>query len=117
MPKKEPQVYKMKLPDNSPIIMHIYSHGNNEEYLTNIVAVLCIIKQRGLDSMCRKLEKAVLRQLEMLKNLLEAAGSRDTVSTSIDVTVCKMEIEQTQQLLQDFQKAHDEAIAKVYKQL
>ncbi len=28
-----------------------------------------------------------------------------------------MENEQTQQLLQDFQKAHDKAIAKVYKQL
>jgi hypothetical protein len=31
--------------------------------------------------------------------------------------VRKVEIEQTQQLLQDFPKAHEEAIAKVYKQL
>jgi hypothetical protein len=53
----------------------------------------------------------------MLKNLLETAGSMDTVSMDIDVTARKVEIEQTQQLLQDFQKAHDEAIAKVYKQL
>jgi hypothetical protein len=29
----------------------------------------------------------------------------------------KVETEQTQQLLQDFQKAHDKAIAKVYEQL
>ncbi len=53
----------------------------------------------------------------MLKNLLEAAGSRDTVSMNVDVQACKVDIEQTQQLLQDFQKAHDEAITKVYKQL
>jgi hypothetical protein len=86
-------------------------------YLTHIVAVLCIIKQRGLDSRCRKLEKAVLRQSKILKNLLEAAGSQDTVLTTVDVTAHKVEIEQTQQLLQDFQKSHDKAIAKVYKQL
>ncbi len=49
----------------------------------------------------------------MLKNLLEAAGLRDTVSTDADITARKVEIEQTQQLLQDFQKAHDEAITKV----
>ena len=53
----------------------------------------------------------------MLKNLLEAAGSQDTVLMTVDVTARKVEIEQTQQLLQDFQKTHDKAIAKVYKQL
>jgi hypothetical protein len=49
-PKEDPQVYKVKLPDNSHINMHIYSHRNNKEYLTHIVAVLRVIKQRGLDS-------------------------------------------------------------------
>ena len=53
----------------------------------------------------------------MLKNLLEAAGSQGTVLMTIDVTARKVEIEQTQQLLQEFQKAHDNAIAKIYKQL
>jgi hypothetical protein len=95
-PKENPQVYKVKLPDDSHINMHIYSRGNNEEYLKHIVAVLHIIKQRGLDSRCRKLEKSVLRQSKMLKNLLEAAGSWDTVSMDVDVTARKVEIEQTQ---------------------
>ncbi len=36
---------------------------------------------------------------------------------TIDVTACKVEIEQTQQMLQEAQKAHDKAIAKWYKQL
>jgi hypothetical protein len=116
-PKEDLQVYKVKLPDNSHINMHIYSCGNNKEYLTHIVAVLRIIKQRGLDSRCTKLKKAVIRQSKMLKNLLEAAGSQDTVSMTVDVMAHKVEIEQTQQLLQDFQKAHDEAVAKLYEQL
>jgi hypothetical protein len=62
---------------------------------------------------CRKLEKAVLRQFETLKNILEAAGSRDTILTDVDIQACMVEIEQTQQLLQEFQNAHDKAIAKV----
>jgi hypothetical protein len=104
-PKKHSQVYKVKLPDNSHLNMHIYSQGTTRNTLC--IAVLCIIKQRGLDSRCRKLKKAVLRQSEMLKNLLKAAGSRDSVSMDFDIQACKVEIEQTQQLLQDFQKAHD----------
>jgi hypothetical protein len=63
------------------------------------------------------LTKAVVRQSEALKNLQEAAESRDTVSTTIDVTAYKVEIEQTQQMLQESQKAHDEAFAKSYEQL
>ncbi len=117
MPEEDPQVFKVKLPDNSHLNMNNYSHRNNKEYLTHIVAFLCIIKQRGLDSRCRTLRKAVLRQSKMLKNLLEVAGSQDTISTTVDITARKVEIKQTQQLLQDFQKAHDEAISKVYKQL
>ncbi len=52
-----------------------------------------------------------------LKNLLEAAGSKDTVLFDVDVEACKVEIEQTQQMLQEYQKQHNEAIAKAYKQL
>jgi hypothetical protein len=82
-----------------------------------VAVVLYVIKQRGLDSRCRKLKKTVLRQSKMLKNLLEAAGLRDTVLRDVDVKAHKVKIEETQQLLQDFQKVQDEAIAKVYEQL
>jgi hypothetical protein len=117
VPKEEPPILKVKLPDDSHINMHIYSCGNTKEYLMHIVAVLCIIKQKGLNARCRKFKKAALRQSKMLKNLLEAAGSRDTVLMDVDIQACKVEIELIQQLLPDFQKAHDKAIAKVYKQL
>jgi hypothetical protein len=66
--KEEPQVLKVRLPNNSYLNMPIYSHGNTKEYLMHIVAVLCIIKQKELDMKCRKLGKAVVRQSGQLSN-------------------------------------------------
>jgi hypothetical protein len=86
MPKEEPQLFKVKLPDASHLSMPIYSRGNNEEYLAHIFAVLRIIDQKGLPKKCRMLAKAVARQSEVLKNLQEAAGSQESVLTSVDVT-------------------------------
>ncbi len=43
----------------------------------------------------------------MLKNLQEALGSQETVLMSMDVRAPKKEIEQTQQILQEAQKAHN----------
>ncbi len=74
-PKEEPQIFKIKLPDASHLSMPIYSHGNNEEYLGHIVAVLRVIKQKGLPKKCQVLAKAVVKWSEVLKNLQEAAGS------------------------------------------
>jgi hypothetical protein len=117
MPKEEPQVFKIKLSDASHLSMPIYSCGNNKEFLMHIVAVLQVIEQKGLPKKCRVLAKAVERWSKALKNLQEAAESRDTVLMSVDVTACKVEIEQTQQMLQEAQKAHDKAIAESYEQL
>jgi hypothetical protein len=75
MPKEEPQVFKIKLPDASHLSMPIYSRGNNEEYLAHIVAVLRVIEQKGLLKKCRVPTKAVARRSEALKNLQEAVES------------------------------------------
>jgi hypothetical protein len=116
-PKEEPQFYKVKLPGALHLSIPIYSRGNNEEYLVHIIAVLRIIKQKGLPKKCKVLAKAVVRRSEALKNLQEAAESRDTDLTSVDVQARKVEIEQTVQMLQESQKAHNKAIAKMYEQL
>ncbi len=76
-----------------------------------------MIEQKGLPKKCQVLAKAVARWSKALKNLQEAAESRDTLSTSVDVTACKVEIEQTSQMLQEAQKAHVKAIAASYEQL
>jgi hypothetical protein len=117
MPKEETQVFKIKLPDLFHLSMPIYSHWNNKEYLTHIVAVLQVIEQKGLPKKCQVLAKAFARWSEASKNLQEAAESQDTISTSVDITACKVEIEQTNQMLQEAQEAHDKAIAKSYQQL
>ncbi len=75
MPKEEPQIFKIKLPDKSHLSMPIYSHGNNKEYLVHIVAVLRVIEQKGLPKKCQVLAKAVAKWSEALKNLQEAMGS------------------------------------------
>jgi hypothetical protein len=100
-PKEDHQVFKIKLPNTSHLSMPIYSHCNNEEYLAHILAVLQVIEQKKLSKKFRVLAKVVARRSEALKNLKEAAESRDTVSTSVDVTACKVAIEQTQQMLQE----------------
>jgi hypothetical protein len=69
MPKEEPQVFKIKLPDASHLSMLIYSRGNNKEYLAHIVAVLWVIEQKGLLKKGQVLAKAVVRWSEALKNL------------------------------------------------
>ncbi len=116
-PKEEPQVFKIKLSDASHLSMPIDSCGNNKKYLAHIVAVLQVIEQKGLSKKCQVLAKAVARWSEALKNLQEAAESRDTVSMSVDVTARNVEIKQTHQMLQEAQKAHDKTIAKSYEQL
>ncbi len=110
-PKEGPQVLKDKLPDASHISVPIYSWGNNDKYLAHIVAVLHIIKQKGLPKKCQVLAKAVVKRSKALKSLQEAAESWDTISTSIDITAHKVEVEQTSQMLQEAQKAHNKAVA------
>ncbi len=114
---KSTAVLKVKLPNNSHIRVLIFSRGNNEEYTAHIVAVLHIIEQKGLPKKCRVYAKAVAKWQEALKNLQEASESRDTVSTSVDVTARKVEIGQTTQMLQESQRAHNKAIAESYEQL
>ncbi len=113
-PKEAPAVLKVKLPDDSHISVPIFSHGNNEEYIAHIVAVLRIIEQKGLHKKCCVLAKAVAKWLAALKNLQEASEPQ---VTSVDATARKVEIEQTSQMLQEAQQAHDKAIAKSYEQL
>jgi hypothetical protein len=53
----------------------------------------------------------------MLTNLLKAAGSKTTVLSDDDEEARKLEIEQTQQMVQETQKAHNKAITNIYELL
>ena len=109
-PKEDPAVLKVKLPDDSHISVPIFSHGNSEKCIGHIVVVLRIIEQKGLHKKCRVHAKAVVKRQAALKNLQEASEPQ---VASIDATACKVEIEQTSQMLQKAQQAHNKAIAKL----
>ncbi len=72
-PKEDPTVLKVKLPDDSHISVPIFSCGSSEEYIAHIVAVLHIVKQKGLPKKCRVYAKAVAKRQAVLKNLQEAS--------------------------------------------
>jgi hypothetical protein len=83
-PKEEPQIFKIKLPDAPHLSMPIYSHGNNKEYLVQIVAVLQVIEQKGLPKKCRVLAKAVVR----VSGIEESPRSRGILRHSLDKLGC-----------------------------
>ncbi len=64
MPKEDPTVLKVKLPDDSHISVPIFSRGNNEEYIAHIVAVLRITEQKKLPKKCWVYTKAVAKRKE-----------------------------------------------------
>jgi hypothetical protein len=53
----------------------------------------------------------------MFKDLLNAAGSKETVSSNDDMEACKLEIKETQKMLQETQKPHYKENAKRYELL
>ncbi len=69
----------MNLPDGTIFNMPIFSWGNTKKYLTHIVAVLHVIRQKGHNMQCRKFRKAAAKLIGMFKDLLKAAGSKMTV--------------------------------------
>jgi hypothetical protein len=47
--KDNAESLKVKLPDGTMYTMVIISKGNTEYYLAHVIAVLCLINQKGLD--------------------------------------------------------------------
>ncbi len=60
---------------------------------------------------CRKLAKAVAKLAGMLENLQKTVGTKGAILKDERESL-KLEIRQTQEMLQEAQKAHNEAIAK-----
>jgi hypothetical protein len=112
--KEAPESRKIKLPNGTIFNKSIFSQGNTKEYLAHVLAVLCLINQRGFDVQCRKLAKAVDKLARMLENLQKTVGTKSATPKN-EIESCKLEIGQTQEMLQDSQKAHNKAIAKTYE--
>jgi hypothetical protein len=116
MTKEAPESLKIKLPNGIIFNMSIFSQGNTEEYLAHVVTVLCLINQKGLDAQCRKLAKAADKLAGILENLQKTVGTKGATPKN-EMESQKLEIGQTQEMLQDAQKVHNEAIAKTLRNL
>jgi hypothetical protein len=106
----------IKLPDGTAFNMSIFSQGNTKEYLAHVVAVLCLINQKGLNMQYRKLAKAVDELVRTLENLQKTAWTKG-VTPKDELESHKLEIGHTQEVLQDAQKTHTKVIAKTYELL
>ena len=89
-PKEEPHLFKIKLLNASHLSIPFTATpvGTTRNTLHALLQSSVSSNRRG----CQRSAGCLPR---LLKNLQEAAGSQETVSTSVDVTACKMEIEQT----------------------
>jgi|LakMenEpi03Aug12_release.lakeMendotaPanAssembly.Ray.scaffolds.fasta_scaffold3880986_1 hypothetical protein len=65
---------------------------------------------------CRKLAKAVDKLARMLKNLQKTVGTKGAIPKD-KLKSHKLEIGQIQEMIQEAHKAHNKAIAKMYKLL
>ncbi len=46
--KQNPEQIKAKFPDGTHFQMSAFENGNNKEYLIHAIAVMCLIKQKGM---------------------------------------------------------------------
>ncbi len=74
------------------------------------------MNQKRLYMKCRKLVKAAGKLARMLENLQKTVGTKGEIPKD-KMESCKLEIGQTQEMLQEAPKAHDKAIAKLYELL
>jgi hypothetical protein len=82
---------KVKLPNGTIFDMSISSLGNTKEYLAHVIAVLCLINQKRLNVLCRKLAKTVDKLTGTLENLQRLNGPKGA-SSKEDQEACKLEL-------------------------
>jgi hypothetical protein len=114
--KEVPERLKIKLLDRTIFNTSIFFQRNTKEYLVHVIVVLHLSNQKRLNMHCRKLAKAVDKLARKLENFQKAVGTKGLVPKD-EMESCKLELGQTQEMLQEAQKAHNKAIAKMYKLL
>jgi hypothetical protein len=96
--------------------MTIFVKGNPKEYLQHIIAILCLINQKGQDAKCREAGKELIKTSEVLEDLKrKLEGPKGTTVSKNDQEALEEELKQTQEMCELAKKEHDEAVAQVYK--
>jgi hypothetical protein len=59
------------MPDGTNFQMDTFGYGNNKEYLVHVIAVLCIIEQKGMETDVRKAFQALIEVRREIKPLFK----------------------------------------------
>ncbi len=70
----------MKLPDGKKITMSAFRTGNNEEYLNHVIAMFCLLEQKGVQADILKAFKVVKESKEKIEPLATALPTSGTKS-------------------------------------
>jgi hypothetical protein len=96
--KENTDTIKLKLLDGTVFSMMIFAKGNLKECLQHVIAILCLINQKGLDTMCRSIGSKLERTSKVLENLKCISIGPDSSSSKGDQEARKVELEQTQEM-------------------
>jgi hypothetical protein len=69
--KQETQQIRVKIPEGTNFQMAAFGNGMNKEYLVHIIAVLCIIEQKGMEMDVRKAFQAFVEVRREMKPLFK----------------------------------------------
>ncbi len=106
---------KVKLPDGTVLSMSIFMQGSPEEYLQHVIAVLCLINQKGLDKQCKEYNKemktgsvalAALKQKSI--GPAESSSKKDHEAQRNELEALKIEKAQTQEMFKASTKGYNE---------
>ena len=115
--KESSDTLKVKFPDGTIFTMQIFTRGNPEEYLMHIQAVLRLIRNKGLDLLCKKLVREQNEQVTVLEALAkESIGPEDSNSDKAHDTHT-LEVKTAWEIHDQKKKQYEEAVASVYELL
>jgi hypothetical protein len=122
--KDNTEILKVKLPNASVFYMIIFAKGSPEEYLQHVIAILCLINQKGLDALIVVHNKEMKSAAAALGALKQKSIGPVYLGSSKDLEACKNEKEAlklekalTQEMLVNAIKAYNEDVAATYKLL
>jgi hypothetical protein len=72
--QQEPKQIKVKLPDRTHFQMSAFRNGDNKEYLIHVIAVMRLIKQKGLAQDIKKAFEVLVevrREMQLLLEILD----------------------------------------------
>ncbi len=115
--KDSTEMLKVKLANGTVFSMSIFTEGSPEDYLQHIIAVLCLIDQKGLHVQCKKHAKEMKNAAASLGALKRKSIGPQEPSSKKDQEALESEKTLTQELFVTATKQYNEAVGATYELL